>query len=119
MCVVPWLSSSFGFCLKSYSFNKYQTITLNDYNLILNLYKINLELPFLLSLIFVAIFPSMGSYYFWFSAISIIGANRSGIFLHLMPIFSAIMAMIIGGFVGAGMTLKLYWYKIKRKITGN
>ena len=30
----------FGFCLKSYSFNKYQTITLNDYNLILNLYKI-------------------------------------------------------------------------------
>ena len=58
-------------------------------------YKINLELPFLLSLIFVAIFPSMGSYYFWFSAISIIGANRSGIFLHLMPIFSAIMAMII------------------------
>ena len=32
---------------------------------------------------------------------------------------SAIIAMLIGGFVGAGMTLKLYWYKIKRKITGN
>ncbi len=32
---------------------------------------------------------------------------------------SAVIAMIIGGFVGAGMTLKLYWYKIKRKITGN
>ena len=32
---------------------------------------------------------------------------------------SAIIAMIIGGFVRAGMTLKLYWYKIKRKITGN
>ena len=27
--------------------------------------------------------------------ISIIGANRAGIFLHLMPIFGAIMAMII------------------------
>ena len=32
---------------------------------------------------------------------------------------SAVIAMIIGGFVGAGMTLKLYWYKIKRKITRN
>ena len=32
---------------------------------------------------------------------------------------SAIVAMIIGGLVGTGMTLKLYWYKIKRKITGN
>ena len=32
---------------------------------------------------------------------------------------SAIIAMLIGGFVGAGMTIKLYWYKIKRKITGN
>ena len=27
--------------------------------------------------------------------ISIIGSNRSGIFLHLMPIFGAVMAMII------------------------
>ena len=32
---------------------------------------------------------------------------------------SAVIAIIIGGFVGAGMTLKLYWYKIKRKITRN
>ena len=28
-------------------------------------------------------------------SISIIGANRSGVFLHMMPILSAIMAMII------------------------
>ena len=27
--------------------------------------------------------------------IAIIGANRAGVFLHLMPIFGAIMAMII------------------------
>ena len=32
---------------------------------------------------------------------------------------SAIIATLIGGFVGAGMTIKLYWYKIKRKITRN
>ena len=32
---------------------------------------------------------------------------------------SAIIAMIIGVIAGAGMTLKLYWFKIKNKITRN
>ena len=32
---------------------------------------------------------------------------------------TAIMAMIIGAIAGVGMTLKLYWYKIKHKITRN
>jgi len=31
--------------------------------------------------------------------------------------FTAIMAMIIGGIAGVGMTLKMYWYKIKEKIS--
>tara|TARA_B100000929_G_C15500737_1_gene417332 strand:- start:1299 stop:1472 length:174 start_codon:yes stop_codon:yes gene_type:complete len=31
--------------------------------------------------------------------------------------FTAIIAMIIGGIAGAGMTLKLYWYRIKQKIS--
>ena len=30
---------------------------------------------------------------------------------------TAIMAMIIGAIAGAGMTLKLYWFKIKHKIS--
>jgi len=32
---------------------------------------------------------------------------------------SAVIAMIIGVIAGAGMTLKLYWFKIKNKITRN
>ena len=32
---------------------------------------------------------------------------------------SAVIAMIIGIIAGAGMTLKLYWFKIKNKITRN
>ena len=32
---------------------------------------------------------------------------------------TAIIAMIIGAIAGAGMTLKLYWFKIKDKITRN
>ena len=31
----------------------------------------------------------------------------------------AVMAMIIGAVAGAGMTLKLYWFKIKEKISRN
>jgi len=32
---------------------------------------------------------------------------------------SAFMAVIIGAVAGAGMTLKLYWFKIKQKISRN
>ena len=45
-------------------------------------------------LLYVAIFPSIGSYYCWSVAVSIIGANRAGIFLSLIPLFSAIFAII-------------------------
>ena len=46
-------------------------------------------------LIFLAIFPSIGSYYCWAGAVSIIGANRAGISLSLIPLFSSIMAIIL------------------------
>ena len=44
-------------------------------------------------LLYVAIFPSIGSYYCWAGAVSIIGANRAGIFLSLIPLFSTLMAI--------------------------
>ena len=46
-------------------------------------------------LIFLAIFPSIGSYYCWAGAVSIIGANRAGISLSLIPLFSSILAIIL------------------------
>ena len=58
-------------------------------------YLIKLGKPFYLTLTYVVLFPGLCSFFFWIKGISIIGANRSGIFLHLMPIFGAIMAMII------------------------
>ena len=58
-------------------------------------YLIKLGKPFYLTLTYVVLFPGLASFFFWIKGISIIGANRSGIFLHLMPIFGAIMAMII------------------------
>ena len=58
-------------------------------------YIIKLEKPFYLTLAYVVIFPGLASFFFWIKGIAIIGANRAGVFLHLMPIFGAIMAMII------------------------
>ena len=54
-----------------------------------------LGMPFILTLTYVVFFPGLASFIFWIKGISIIGANRAGVFLHLMPIFGAIMAMII------------------------
>ena len=58
-------------------------------------YLIKLGTPFYLTLIYVVLFPGLASFFFWIKGISIIGANRSGVFLHLMPIFGAVMAMLI------------------------
>ena len=54
---------------------------------------INFDINLAYALIFLAIFPSIGSYYCWAGAVSIIGANRAGIFLSLIPLFSTIMAI--------------------------
>ena len=55
--------------------------------------KIDLNFNLFYILIFLALFPSIGSYYCWAGAVSIIGANRAGIFLSLIPLFSTIMAI--------------------------
>ena len=54
-----------------------------------------LGIPFVLTLTYVVFFPGLASFIFWIKGISLIGANRAGVFLHLMPIFGAIMAMLI------------------------
>ena len=55
--------------------------------------KIDFDINLFYILIFLALFPSIGSYYCWAGAVSIIGANRAGIFLSLIPLFSTIMAI--------------------------
>ena len=57
--------------------------------------KIIFGMPFILTLGYVVLFPGIFAFLFWIKGIDIIGANRAGVFLHLMPIFGALMAMII------------------------
>ena len=56
---------------------------------------IKFDINLVYTLIFLALFPSIGSYYCWAGAVSIIGANRAGIFLSLIPLFSTIMAIAL------------------------
>ena len=58
-------------------------------------YRTNIHLPFVLTLTYVVLFPGLASFILWIKGISIIGSNRAGIFLHLIPIFSTIFAIII------------------------
>ena len=51
--------------------------------------------PFILTLSYVVLFPGLASFFFWIKGIDIIGANRAGVFLHLMPVFGSIMAIIL------------------------
>ena len=78
---------------------------------------ITISKPFVLTLTYVVLFPGILAFLFWIKGIAIIGANRAGVFLHLMPIFGALMAIIIFGekfmfyhflgaiFIVAGITL--------------
>tara|TARA_B100001113_G_C20723512_1_gene454752 strand:- start:30 stop:596 length:567 start_codon:yes stop_codon:yes gene_type:complete len=57
-------------------------------------FRVSLDKPFILILSYVVLLPGLASFILWIKGISLIGANRSGVFLHLMPILSAIMAMV-------------------------
>jgi drug/metabolite transporter (DMT)-like permease len=46
---------------------------------------------------YLAIFPSILSYLFWNRGIRMVGATRTGVFIHLIPVFSIILAMIFLG----------------------
>ena len=71
----------------------------------------------ILILFYVVIFPAIAAYYCWQKAIELIGPNRSSMFIQLMPLFSAIMAIIIFkekfqlfNFIGGSFIISgIYW----------
>jgi drug/metabolite transporter (DMT)-like permease len=74
---------------------------------------------------YISIFASILSFYFWNKGIEVIGANKTGQFIHLMPLFGIILAYIfvdeslaiyhiVGGFlIGLGIYLSLKKIKVK------
>ena len=57
--------------------------------------ELNFNKAFFLILFYVVVFPAIAAYYFWQKGIEIIGPNRATMFIQLMPLFSALMAIII------------------------
>ena len=46
------------------------------------------------SILYVALFPSIVSYFCWNRGIEMIGPSRAGLFINLVPVFASIMAVI-------------------------
>lgn len=66
----------------------------------------------LLTVAYVAIFPSILAYLCYNRGVELAGANRAGLFIHLMPVFGTIMAILFLGesfrwFHGLGILLIL------------
>lgn len=62
------------------------------------------------SILYVAIFPSILAYFCWNRGVELIGANRAGLFINLVPLFASALAVILLGesiewFHFAGMAL--------------
>lgn len=49
-----------------------------------------------IGILYIGIFPSVGSFIFWNSAIREIDASRSGIYMNLITVFTAIISVLIG-----------------------
>jgi drug/metabolite transporter (DMT)-like permease len=56
---------------------------------------IKFNIPVFLITSYVVLFAGLGSYILWNKAVVIVGPNKAGIFLHLMPVFSSVMAIFL------------------------
>ena len=57
--------------------------------------ELNYNKAFFLILFYVVVFPAIAAYYCWQKGVEIIGPNRASMFIQLIPLFSAVMAIII------------------------
>jgi len=63
-----------------------------------------------LGILYVAVFPSIAAYFCWNRGIELMGANRGGLFINLIPVFASFFAVLWLGeslmpFHGIGMLL--------------
>ncbi len=50
----------------------------------------------LVGVLYIVLFPSVGSFIFWNLGVREIGAGRAGIFLNLIPVFTALISLVLG-----------------------
>ena len=108
VCVITW--SLYSTLLKKYNFRFSQftliqlMVTVGIIFLVPQFFyeksiglEVNFNKIFFLILFYVVVFPAIAAYYCWQKGVEIIGPNRSTMFIQLMPLFSAALAIIIFG----------------------
>lgn len=63
-------------------------------------FRVNVETT--LSVIYLAVFASVIAYFCWNRGVEIVGANKAGLFMHLVPAFGTLLAILILGESFAG-----------------
>lgn len=57
---------------------------------------IHLDTSGILSVIYIILFPSVGSFIFWNTSVREIGAATAGVFLNLIPVFTSLISWFLG-----------------------
>ena len=97
--------SGFSFLYLSFVFTVILLFPVYLYDIIIQDNFINVDQKTLLVIGYTGIFPSIISYMCWNTGVALIGPNKSGPFLHLMPIFGGILAFLV-----FRETLEIYHY---------
>ena len=106
VCVLSW--SLYSTLLKKYNF-KFSQFTLIQLMVSVGIIflmpqfiyeksiglEINFNKAFFIILFYVVVFPALAAYYCWQKGVEIVGPNRATMFIQLMPLLSAILAIII------------------------
>ena len=79
------------------------------------------SLPAVAALAYYATLPSVVAYLFWNRGVAQIGPNKAGLFVHLMPVFGALLSVIFLGerlyayhFAGAALIFGGIWLTTRR-----
>ncbi len=59
--------------------------------------SLHLDAPTVMAISYVAVFPSIVSYLCFNRGVELVGANRAGMFIHLIPVFGSVMAIVFLG----------------------
>ena len=97
--------SGFSFLYLSFVFTVILLFPVYLYDIFIQDNFINIDQKTLLVIGYTGIFPSIISYMCWNTGVTLIGPNKSGPFLHLMPIFGGILAFLV-----FRETLEIYHY---------
>ena len=60
----------------------------------INSSPLEINTTFVYSILYFALFPSLIAYFCWNSGVELIGANRAGLFINLIPVFASFMAVV-------------------------